>query len=279
MGKQRQPKDKFVEANGLNLHYVEWEGNNAHTVVCLHGGTGNARDWDTVARDLSPEYRVICFDQRGHGKSDWSIDGYWPWQLAEDLHQAIQQLDVSSVHLLGQSMGVWTAIAYAGNHWQDLAHLVLTDFGPEVGVDVARSINSNIAYRPRAFRNSEEAYLWLQQAYPTRPDPLLRRRVEHGMRENWVGRMIWLHDPEFTYITGSAGKQAHSYLWTQLAKIECPTLIVRGENSTHLTPELLDRMVALVPSAEGAIVKDSEHFLFDENPDEYIQTVRAFLEE
>ena len=271
------PNDEFVQVNGLRLHYLDWRGDSDRVVLMVHGGTGNAHDWDGLAQELREDYHILSLDQRGHGDSDWSTEGYWPRQLAEDLTGFVEALGLPPFDLISQSMGVWTSIAYAGDQWKMLRHLVLTDFGPEVGRESAREIRSNITDRPLGFRSSEEAVAWLEKAYPTRPRALLERRVQYGMRLNWADRLVWKHDPEFTWITGSAGLKATPYLWEQLARIQCPLLVLRGERSTILTPEIRDRMLAAVPHAQSAEVPGSWHFLYDESPEEFTRLARGFL--
>lgn len=278
MATERQPLDKFMMSNGLRLHYLDWGGDSSSIVVFLHGGTGNAHDWDNLAHDLCQDYRVLSLDQRGHGDSDWSRDGYWPWQLAADLRGFVEGLKIAPFNLVAQSMGVWTAISYAGDHWQSIRKLVLTDFGPEVGREEGRAIRGMIQDRPRGFRDQEEALAWLQQVYPTRPRTLLERRVKYGMRTNWAGKVVWKHDQDFTWITGSAGLKAQPHLWDQLRKVKCPTLILRGEKSNILPPDILQKMTAVVPHARSGVVPNSWHFLFDENPQDFARQVRQFLQ-
>lgn len=274
---EREPKDRFMRVNGLRLHFLDWGGRSSQAVVFLHGGTGNAHDWDNLARALCPDYRIFSLDQRGHGDSDWSREGYWPWQLAEDLRGLVDKLGIAPFNLVVQSMGVWTGLAYAGDHWKNIRRLVITDFGPEVGREDARNIRAMIQDRPLGFRNAEEAVAWLQQVYPTRPRPLLERRVKYGMRTNWADKVVWKHDADFTWITASAGLKATPYLWEQTRKIGCPTLILRGEKSTILTREIQEKMLAAMPTATGGEVPNSWHFLFDENPEDFNRQVRAFL--
>ena len=69
------PQDRRVSARGLMFHYVEWGKAAQPPLLCLHGITQTAHSWDEVASDLSSDHRVLCFDQRGHGDSDWAPDG------------------------------------------------------------------------------------------------------------------------------------------------------------------------------------------------------------
>ncbi len=277
MGEARRPEDRYIEANGLRLHYLDWGGDSERVVLLLHGGSGNSHDWDRLAVDLCEKFRVLAPDQRGHGDSDWSREGYWPWQLAADLEGLVEKTGLGQFDIVSQSMGVWTAIAYAGDHSDRIGRLVLTDFGPEVGRDVGRGINKTIAQRPSAFRDKQEAVAFLRQIYPTRPVKLLEDRVEYGMRVNWAGKVVWKHDQEFTWITGSTGKKAQPYLWDQLARIQCPTLVVRGGESVILPEGVRDQMVGMLSHGSTAEIEGGSHFLLDEQPERYVKAVRDYL--
>ncbi len=67
---------RCVSASGLHrMAYAEWgERENPNVLVCVHGLTRNGRDFDDLARALSSEYRVICPDVVGRGRSDWLRD-------------------------------------------------------------------------------------------------------------------------------------------------------------------------------------------------------------
>ena len=264
----RTPEDKSVEVNGLRLHYLDWGGDSDRVVVLLHGITGNAHDWDDVAPALRRHYRVLALDQRGHGDSEWTQAGYWPQDYAADLHAFVQKLGIAPFDLVGHSLGSWVGMAYAGDHWKDLKCLSLSDFGPEVGREAARGIRDRTSSPPRGFRSREEAVDWMKESYsPPRPPALVERRADFGLRENWVGRLVWKHDPEVSWLTGSAGLKATPYLWEQLRKIQCPILVMRGELSDILTPEIQDRMLAEAPNAMKAEVKGVGHYLYDNHSD------------
>ena len=47
--------DKFVSANGLRLHYIDYGNDGAPSVVCVHGLTGNAHNFDALAPHLTPK--------------------------------------------------------------------------------------------------------------------------------------------------------------------------------------------------------------------------------
>src|SRR5258708_31915262 len=90
------------------LAYVEWPGpGTAPTLLCVHGLTRNARDFDTIAAALSAHYRVICPDMPGRGNSDWLADpaDYNYAVYLADLAALIARLDIHTVDWVGTSIG------------------------------------------------------------------------------------------------------------------------------------------------------------------------------
>src|SRR5437764_13207760 len=90
----------------INLAYWEWSGPaGAPTVVCVHGLTRNGRDFDMLAEALASDFRVVCPDVLGRGKSDWlehSEDYDFPVYIAA-MAQLIARLDVPEVLWVGSS--------------------------------------------------------------------------------------------------------------------------------------------------------------------------------
>ena len=87
--------------------YSEWPGPaGAPTLVCVHGLSRNAQDFDAIAEALSKVYRVVCPDMPGRGRSEWlrPADYAFPLYLA-DCAALIARLDVERVDWLGTSMG------------------------------------------------------------------------------------------------------------------------------------------------------------------------------
>ena len=65
-----RPVDRFVPVNGLRFHVLDWGGEGRTPLLLLHGFTGHAHAWDTLAIALQPHFHVYALDQRGHGDSD-----------------------------------------------------------------------------------------------------------------------------------------------------------------------------------------------------------------
>ncbi len=108
-----------VSADGTHLHVEEYGRADGPTVVLSHGWTCSTLFWAPVVRALSSDFRVIAYDQRGHGRSasPATRKGYGTVVLADDL-QAVVELVVpegEQAVLAGHSMGGMTIMAASGS--------------------------------------------------------------------------------------------------------------------------------------------------------------------
>lgn len=277
MTTERQPSDKVVNVNGLNLHYLDWGGPSQRPLLLLHGLTGYAHSWDFFARSMCQDFHIYALDQRGHGDSDHARDGYWVVLFASDVYEFTRTLGIGRFDLCGLSLGARVGMAYAGEHPETLNRLVLVDFGPEMAVTGARRVMSNVAAPPAGFRSKEDAIEYMKGANPGATPELLDRQVEHSLRVNWAGKLVYKHDRELFWITGSTGKKEVPYLWEQLPKITCPTLVMRGSDSDILSPEVAERMLSLLPKGHYVEIPDSGHPIPMDNPEAFEKAVRDFL--
>src|SRR2546428_10158960 len=111
------PEDRFVELNGLRLHYLDWGGEGRPRVLFLHGGGLTAHTWDLVCLALRADYHCLALDLRGHGDSDWSPGMDYSFEAHRDDVEAFADLlRLDRFVLVGMSLGGITALAYAGRH-------------------------------------------------------------------------------------------------------------------------------------------------------------------
>ena len=133
------PTDHYIEVNGLTIHYLDWGGDSPRNLLLVHGQGGNAHNWDHIARELRQEFRVIALDQRGHGDSSHTSEGYAVTAFAEDLAAFAEAVGIVPCDYVGASLGARNAIPYAGDNPTHLKHLVCLDYGPEMSVAYRRA--------------------------------------------------------------------------------------------------------------------------------------------
>ena len=271
------PADQYVEVNGLNIHYVDWGGNSNRNLLLVHGQGSNAHNWDHIAAALREEFRVLALDQRGHGDSDHTREGYAVTAFGSDLASFAEKVGIVPYDYCGASLGARNGIVYAGDHSDHLKHFVCLDYGPEMSVSSARNQINGMNRQILGWRNIEE-YVELQlQDNPRPSEDYYRNQARHGLRLNYAGKYVSKHDPEMFWINGGFGVREIPYLWEQWAKIRCPILELKGAESDFLSPEIQARMKETQPRLQFIEVPDSGHGISADNPDFLLRELRRFF--
>src|SRR5260370_36712872 len=103
--------DKFITANGLRLHYIDYGNDGAPWAVCVHGLTSNAHNFDALATYLAPQYHVISVDVRGRGDSQSGPPTeYLPQNYVTDLARMLEDPGAERVSLIGTPLGGVTSM-------------------------------------------------------------------------------------------------------------------------------------------------------------------------
>lgn len=106
-----------LDRRGLHrMAYWQWrDAANPKVLVCVHGLTPQGRDFDALARALCGEYRVVCPDVVGRGRSDWLADAaaYVVPTYVADMVTLLARLDAQVVDWVGTSMGALIGLGLA----------------------------------------------------------------------------------------------------------------------------------------------------------------------
>lgn len=234
----------------VDLAYVQWGPAGGRTVVCAHGLTRNARDFDVLARALAARgMRVVAVDFPGRGRSAWLAG---PAQYAFPVYLGamaalIARLDVAELDWVGTSMGGLAGMMLAAQGRTPLARLVVNDVGPFIPKASLERIGSYVGATPRfASLDEVEAHLRRVAApFGRLTDAQWRHLAEHSaVRDGGTWRLH--HDPAI----GEAFKAtppADIDLWAVWDAIAQPVLVVRGADSDLLLPETAAEMTRRGP--------------------------------
>jgi pimeloyl-ACP methyl ester carboxylesterase len=233
--------------------YWEWPGPaKARSVICAHGLTRNGRDFDRLAQVLSAEYRVVCADIVGRGKSDWLADpkDYDYSVYLADLAALIARLDVAEVDWVGTSMGGLLGMMMAAKPRAPIRRLVINDIGPLIAKEGLTRIGSYVGRDP-SFRDAGELEATLRQvaaSFGLLSDAQWRHLAAISTRRKPDGSLGFAYDPHI----GDAFRNAPAEdidLWSQWDRISCPTLVLRGAQSDLLRPADAEAMTQRGPKA------------------------------
>jgi len=274
---QERYTDEFATVNGVRLHYTDWNPEGGRPILLVHGLSANCHTWDPIAYALCEQRRVICLDLRGHGQSGWAESGYHVSSFASDIAGLVDQLGLAPFDYVGHSLGAQVGITYAGAYPDGLEHLLMNDLGPEMPPSGAMATRQSIA-RPdvKGFRDEAEAREYFRQVNPGWQEVFYHLHARYQTRRNWAGKLVFCADPELFWLMGSAGRGEVPYMWEMAGKVVAPALLIRCVESNTMSPEIVDRMRAVMPSLTVATVSASHHFP-REQPERFVQIVWRFL--
>ena len=272
-----------ITPGGLHrLSYREWgDAANPRVLICVHGLTRSARDFDVIAAALCRHYRVICPDMPGRGESDWlrnPMEYALPFYVA-DMVTLIARLDVPTVHWLGTSMGGLIGMALAALPQTPISRLVLNEAGALVSGVSLRRIASYLGQWPAMpDLAAAEAYVrrvcapfgphsdaqWraLTEAVVKPLDP---HRPEGGWRMHYDPAIALPFQTGAGLVAaGSAENRAGQAepvlpdvdLWPLWDAVRCPALLLRGAESDLLSADTARAMTRCGPQAPPLQLKE-----------------------
>jgi len=271
-----------IAPSGLHrMSYVEWgEPGNPRVLVCVHGLTRCARDFDFLARELCGHYRVVCPDVPGRGESDWlknPMEYAMPTYLG-DMVTLIARIGAQSVHWVGTSMGGLVGMTLASLPESPVTRLVLNDIGPVLSAQALDRIATYLGKAPLfpSFDAAEQFVRVVAAPFGPHSDAQWRFLTEHVVRREPDGTYRFRYDPAVAAPFNAESPHEDVELWSVYDAVRCPTLVMRGEHSDLLGRETAARMAERGPRAKCVEIAGIGHAPTLMHADQ-IAIVRAFL--
>lgn len=272
---EAEPRSKMVNANGLELHYLDWGNPEKPAMLLLHGRTQSAHSWDFTSLAFHENYHVMALDQRGHGDSQWAPEGDYSIDAQVlDIRGFVDALGITQLVVVGHSMGGRNAIAFAGQYPALLSALVVVEMAP--AQDRSMSTRIGIWHLLPADADSFEEYVDAAHSVnPRRTKEQLRGSLAHQVRRFPNGKWSWKWDP-LMRDADTSGWTTEA-LWDCASNIRCPTVLIRGAESGMISDETVQQMETIVPGLHSAIVPGAGHLVPGDKPAAFHQVLREFL--
>ena len=275
---------QYVSANGIRHHYLEWGDPSSPPLLMLHATGLCAWPWKPIARRLAENYRVLAFDQRGHGDTDKSDKDYRFEYAGEDLAAIVEALDLQSPRAIGHSSGGLAAIIASNLLPGRFGRVVLVE--TRVSNDAPTAPSQDLARRAertrmkRAVWESREAMF---EAYRTRAafrdweDEPYCEFIEGGTRLLPDGRAELKCHPE-TEAT-FYGMRDDLPVENYLSGLAGDWLLLLAEYPGSQRPEDpgIERFRKLVPGSAVKPMGKGSHFLPMEYPDDVLKAIRPWF--
>ena len=272
----------IANINGANLSYeIVGQG---ETVVFLHGYTGSSQVWASQVPALSPRYRVVTLDQRGHGKSaapsqkeEYSIQIF-----TDDVFALLRMLNIKKCCLVGHSLGGYIALQFALEHPDMLSALVLEDTSSG---EVARDPNYAELWRKlhelarsqgmeAAFEEAAKAAAAFEYDAANNPQRIEQFQKHPELREVTRQKMLMTSVDGYIYTSRAIGKWKP--VTSRLCEITVPTLIYWGEEDLPFA-NAVQTLKEGIAESELVTVKGVGHSPQEEAPEFFNEVLLKFL--
>lgn len=249
-----------------HLHHVVEGPADAPVVVFINSLGADLSMWDAQVPALTPHFRVLRYDQLGHGASEVREGPYSIHMLGEDLVSLLDSLDVQRAHVVGISLGGMIAMWMAIHHPERVDHLVPMCTSPSFGAAAGWYERATIARRHGLGEIADSAAgRWLTPTYAAAHPEVRRRLVTMVMN---------------TPVEGYAGcceAIAGTDLSDDLEQITAATLTIAGEHDAGSPPSTLKRIAEAIPGARSVVIRDAAHLANIEQPEAVNSALLAFL--
>jgi 2-hydroxy-6-oxonona-2,4-dienedioate hydrolase len=262
----------------MQLHYND-VGQGTETVVMLHGSGPGATGWANFNRNVEPlvaaGYRVILMDCFGWGKSDPIVcKGSRSELNARTLKGLLDALDIERVHIIGNSMGGHSAVAFALAEPQRVGKLVLMGGGtggpsqfvpmPTEGIKLLQGL-----YRNPTIENLQRMMSVFVFDSSSLTEDLMQARLDNMLSQRQ-------HLENFVASTAANPKQFNDY-GPRLSEVSAPTLIIWGRDDRFVPMDVGLRLMAGLPNADMHIFGRCGHWAQWEHADKFNRMVVEFL--
>ena len=246
-----------IDRNGVKIYYeVHGDG---PPLILTHGYSSTSAMWQGQVAALSKQHKLVLWDMRGHGQSDYPEDpaAYSEALTVGDIAALLDEVGAKTAIVGGLSLGGYMSLAFYRAHPERVAALLIIDTGPGFKNDDARE-----AWNRRTFDTAErferEGLAVLQSASRERStvshrDATGLARAARGMLTQRDARVIEL-----------------------LPDIKVPSLIVVGADDTPFLAAS-DYMAAKIPGAKKVVIPAAGHAVNIDQPRAFIDTVLPFL--
>lgn len=263
-------KKTIVLANGQALAYMDVGSRTAPVLLLIHGYTDSTRDWAPLAPLLTPQFRLIIVDLRGHGSSGKPECCYTRFDFAYDIELLLRKLDVAKADVAGHSLGSLVAQTFA-EVWPDrLRRLILiSSTGTSFGTAAApvASWNTDLAKLSDPI-DPDTAFMrgWWSESTRINPEFFVSRQRRDAAA---IPARIWraIMDQSFTDVD----------LRSMLLRVRAPTLLIWGAHDTLVDTAAKDALHAGIAGSQMKVFDSLGHDLFWEDPAAVGQVMLQFL--
>ena len=252
-----QPQQHLIETNGAVLNCVVQGPEGAPWITLSHALANNLTLWDEIAEALGDRFRILRYDQRGHGKSKPVPGPYTFPMLIDDVIGLWDHFGIEKSHWIGLSIGGMIGYGLGIHHPERMLSIVACDSRPDAPPDYAAYFQSRIdKAREKGMEGVVESTIerWFTPESLAGNLPALDRVREMIRTTSTIG-----HE-------GCCEALKTLAYGPLLHRIPVPTLLLGGARDKGAPPEALAEGAAKIRLGEHVVIPDAGHISALENP-------------
>jgi pimeloyl-ACP methyl ester carboxylesterase len=247
-----------IDRDGTKIYYeVHGDG---PSLILTHGYSSTSAMWKGQVKALSKHHRLILWDMRGHGQSDYpeNPSAYSEALTVGDIAALLDEVGAKKAIVGGLSLGGYMSLAFYRAHPERVSALLIIDTGPGFKKDDAREVWNKRALDTAA-RFEREGLEVLKSA--SRERSSVSHRDATGLARAARGMLT----------------QRDARVIEVLPEIKVPSLVVVGAEDTPFLPAS-DYMAAKIPGAQKVVIPAAGHAVNIDQPQAFIEAVLPFLD-
>ena len=246
-----------IDRNGVKIHYEVYGDGPA--LILTHGYSSTSAMWEGQIEALSKHHKLVLWDMRGHGKSDYPADpnAYSEALTIGDIAALLDHIGTRRAIVGGLSLGGYMSLAFYRTHPERVAALLIIDTGPGFKKDEARTAWNKRAHET-AERFERDGLSVLKSL--SRERSSVTHRDARGLALAARGMLT----------------QRDASVMEVLPEIAVPSLIVVGADDTPFLAAS-DYMAAKIPGAKKVVIPSAGHAVNIDQPQAFIDAVLPFL--
>jgi 3-oxoadipate enol-lactonase len=260
-----------VKVNGVELFYKE-SGSGPEPIIFSHGLLMDHTMFEAQRAALEAHFRVIAYDHRGQGQSQDPGSGQDMDTLSSDAAALIQALEAAPCHFAGLSMGGFVGLRLAARRPALVRTLTLMNTGASREPWASRLRFGFLAQLVRIFGPASFSGIAMQELFSasTRRDP-----TQQPMLREWESRICRRPRRVAEALLAVTGRTEISE--DELRSIQCPTLILAGEEDTARPPSDSEYLARTIPGAQLVRVPGCGHSSSLEAPEAVNEAILNLL--
>ena len=266
---------KTIKGHHVKIHSDKVTIGSRPKLVFIHGLLGNALNWSGIAQTYAADFDVLTYDLRGHGRTGFLTDSYEPEVFAEDLTGLLDELSWERVVAVGHSLGGRILFCAGSRHPERFSKIVIEDIGPNKTTESSMRTADMINYVPAPFESRGEAKHFFEQSFQKKYGKVLSDYMYSNLHKDENSLFDWRFHKSGVLKCLEIGQKRD--FWSEYQALTQKHLVLRGEDSGHLSKEVLKKMKDLNPQEQTKEISGAGHWVHFDQRASFVKELNSFI--